>query len=125
MRIWEEKNPVIDALVVENWTGEPVVDTMVGPSDTCLLDVGVAVMLDLAGAAVGPLTSSLLMEISRVNSFEGVEVSNVLSEGPRVVSLLVGAEDGSSVGLPLVGVIVGLCEGDLVLGGCDGLAVVG
>ena len=117
MRTWEEKNPVIGALVVEDWTGELVVDTMVGRSDTCLLDVGVlAVMLDLTGAAVGPLTSSLLTEISRVNSFEGVEVSNVLSDGPRVGSLVVGAEDGLSVGLPLVGVIVGLCEGDLVLG---------
>ena len=116
MRTWEEKNPVIEALVVGDWTGELVVDTMVGRSDTCLLDVGVAVMLDRTGAAVGPLTSSLLTEISRVNSFEGVEVSNVLSDGPRVGSLVVGAEDGLSVGLPLVGVIVGLCEGDLVLG---------
>ncbi len=54
MWTWEEKNPEIDVLVVEDWTDEPlVVDAMVGCSDTCLLDVGVAVMLDLTGVAVG------------------------------------------------------------------------
>jgi hypothetical protein len=74
---------------------------------------------------VGPLTSSLLTEFSRVNSFEGVEVSATLSGGPWVGSLVVGAEDGLSVGSPLVGATVGLCEGDIVLGRCDGLAVVG
>ena len=41
-------------VVVVDWTGEPlVVDAMVGRRETCLLNVGMAVMLDFTGVAVG------------------------------------------------------------------------
>ena len=76
-----EKYPVVGALLVEDWTGDLVVGAVVGRNDVSLLDVGVAEM------------SSLLANIS-VNSFEGVEVNNVLSEGLRVDSMLVVADNG-------------------------------
>ena len=77
IRTLEEKRSVVGALLDEDRTGEMVVGSIDGSRDTdsaglllnfsSILDnVGVAVILDVTGVAVGPLFSSLLMGISRV-----------------------------------------------------------
>jgi hypothetical protein len=75
IRTLEEKRSVVGALLVEDWTGEMEAGAIDGSRGTVFVGlllnfssnldgIGVAVVLDVTGVAVGSLFSSLLIEIS-------------------------------------------------------------